>query len=217
MAMKYVIIGGGIAGVSAAETIRANSSEAEICILEAGEERPYLRPLLSKTDIKYLNAENITLHSEEWYERKQITLQTNCSVTDINAAEHFVTCKDGNQIHYDKLICATGATPAIPPIPGSNLKGVHVVRTIADMKNIHRDIPFTENAIVIGGGVIGVELAEELKTSGVNVTILELAPKLLGRFMDDESAVEFKNRLEAQGIKSFTGVSGIEIKGDDRV
>ena len=215
MAMKYVIIGGGIAGVSAAETIRANSSDAEICILEAGEEKPYLRPLLSKTDIKYLNAGNIALHPAEWYERKQIQLKTECSVAAIDAKEHLVTCSDGNQIHYDRLICALGASPAVPPVPGADLDGVHTVRRIVDMKRIHRDMVLAENAVVIGGGVIGVELAEVLKTAGVNVTILELAPKLLGRFMDDESAVVFKNRLEAQGIHSLTCVSGIVINAGD--
>ena len=152
MGMKYVIIGGGIAGVSAAETIRANSSEAEICILEAGEERPYLRPLLSKTDIKYLNAENIALHPAEWYERKQIQLKTDYAVTAIHADEHFVTCRDGSRISYDKLICAMGAFAAVPPIPGADHKGVHTVRSIADMKRIHRDMAFAENAVVVGGG-----------------------------------------------------------------
>ncbi|MCR5795127.1 MAG: molybdopterin-dependent oxidoreductase [Solobacterium sp.] len=214
--MKYVIIGGGIAGVSAAETIRANSSEADICILEAGEERPYLRPLLSKTDIKYLNAANIALHTDEWYERKQIRLAAGCTVTAIDAEQHLVTCADGSEIRYDKLIYAAGASPAVPPIPGAGLTGVHTVRTIKDMKRIHRDIPFAENAVVIGGGVIGVELAEELKEAGLNVTVLELAPKLLGRFLDDESAAVFKERLEAQGIRSYTSVSGISIEaGED--
>ncbi|MBE6128731.1 MAG: hypothetical protein E7185_05595 [Erysipelotrichaceae bacterium] len=216
MGMKYVIIGGGIAGVSAAETIRANSSEAEICILEAGEDRPYLRPLLSKTDIKYLNAANIALHPAEWYERKQIQLKTDCAVTAINADEHYVTCRDGSRISYDKLICALGAFAAVPPIPGADLNGVHTVRSIADMKRIHRDMAFAEHAVVVGGGVIGVELAEELKSAGLNVTVLELAPKLLGRFMDDESAAVFKDRLKAQGIHSFTSVSDIVIEaGDD--
>ncbi len=215
MAVKYVIIGGGIAGVSAAETIRANSAEAEICILEAGEEKPYLRPLLSKTDIKYLNAGNIGLHSAQWYERKKIQLRTGCAVTAVNADEHFVTCRDGSRIQYDKLIYAAGASPAVPPIPGADLAGVHTVRTIADMKKIHRDIVFAESAVVIGGGVIGVELAEELKTAGVNVTVLELAPKLLGRFLDDESAAVFRNRLEAQGIHSHTSVSGIVIEAGE--
>ncbi|MBR3357258.1 MAG: molybdopterin-dependent oxidoreductase [Solobacterium sp.] len=210
--MKYVMIGGGIAGVSAAETIRANSSEAEICILEAGEERPYLRPLLSKTDIKYLSAEHIALHPAEWYERKQIVLKTSCPVTGIDAANHFVTCQDGSQIRYDRLIFAGGASPAVPPIPGADLNGVHTVRSITDMKKIHRDMAFAENAVVIGGGVIGVELAEELKTAGLNVAVLELTPKLLGRFLDEESAEVFKTRLEAHGIHSFTSVSNIVIE-----
>ncbi|MBR3364898.1 MAG: FAD-dependent oxidoreductase, partial [Solobacterium sp.] len=180
---------------------------------------PYLRPLLSKTDIKYLNAGNIALHQAEWYERKQIQLKTDCAVTAIHAAEHFVTCRDGSRISYDKLICAMGAFAAVPPIPGADHKGVHTVRSIADMKRIHRDMAFAENAVVVGGGVIGVELAEELKAAGVNVTVLELAPKLLGRFMDDESAAVFKDRLEAQGIHSFTSVSDIVIEtgDDDRV
>lgn len=216
MGMKYVIIGGGIAGLSAAETIRAHSSKADIRILEAGEEKPYLRPLLSKTDIKYLNADKIALHSEDWYERKQISLITDCSVISVDAEQHSLTCADGRTFAYDRLIYACGAAPAIPPIPGADLEGVHTVRKIADMKKIHRDAVFAESAVVIGGGVIGVELAEELKTAGLNVTILELAPKLLGRFLDDESAAIFRSRLEDQGIHSFTGVTDISIEaGND--
>lgn len=215
MGMKYVIIGGGIAGLSAAETIRANSFEAEISVLEAGEEKPYLRPLLSKTDIKYLNAGQIALHSAEWYERKQIQLITGCAVRAIHAQDHSLTCENGTKIRYDRLICALGAFPAVPPIPGADLCGVHTVRTIADMKNIRRDMVFAESAAVIGGGVIGVELAGELKAAGIDVTVLELAPKLLGRFLDEESAEVFKNRLEAQGIRSYTGVSGISIQANE--
>ena len=104
MGMKYLIIGGGIAGLTAAETIRANSPEADIRILEAGPHRPYLRPLLSKTGINYLAGTNMEIHPEEWYDRKRITLTTNCPVVSINAEEHTVTCKDGTILPYDRLI-----------------------------------------------------------------------------------------------------------------
>ena len=216
MGMKYLIIGGGIAGLTAAETIRVNSPEADIHILEAGPHRPYLRPLLSKTGISYLAGAQMEIHPEEWYRRKRIALTTNCTVVSINAEEHTVTCRDGTILPYDRLICAAGARAAVPPIPGAELPGVHTLRTIEDMKNIHRDCVLAQSAVVIGGGVIGVELAGELKASGLSVTVLELAPKLLGRFLDDESAEVFKDRLVKEGIVCRTSAQNIEIlEGND--
>ncbi len=211
MGMKYLIIGGGIAGLAAAETVRANSPEADIRILEAGPHRPYLRPLLSKTGINYLDAKKMEIHPGDWYRRKRITLTTDCRVTRIDAGAHTVTCEDGTVLSYDRLICASGASAAVPPIPGANLPGVHTLRSIEDMKKIHRDCALADSAVVIGGGVIGVELAGELQALGLNVSVLELAPKLLGRFLDDESAEEFRKRLEKEGITCRTSAEQIEI------
>ena len=211
MGMKYLIIGGGIAGLTAAETIRANAPEADIRILEASPHRPYLRPLLSKTGITYLAGSKMEIHPEEWYRRKRISLVTDCRVTRIDAEGHTVTCADGTVIPYDRLICASGANAAVPPIPGAGLPGVHTLRTIEDMKDIHRDCALAQSAVVIGGGVIGVELAGELKASGLSVSVLELAPRLLGRFLDEESAEEFKKRLEGEGIICRTNVEKMEI------
>ena len=215
MEMKYLIIGGGIAGLTAAETIRANSPDADIRMLEAGPHRPYLRPLLSKTGINYLSGSNMEIHSEEWYSRKRISLTVNCRAEKLDPAEHTVTCADGTVISYDRLIYAAGANAAIPPIPGAELPGVHSLRTIEDMKNIHRDSALAQSAVVIGGGVIGVELAGELKASGLSVSVLELAPKLLGRFLDDESAEIFRTRLEKEGIVCRTSAKNITILAGD--
>ncbi|MBE6121349.1 MAG: hypothetical protein E7190_01375 [Erysipelotrichaceae bacterium] len=216
MGVKYLIIGGGIAGLSAAETIRANSPEGEIRMLEAGPHRPYLRPLLSKTGINYLNAKNLEIHDESWYQRKRIAVTTDCRVTKINPDEHTVNCSDGSTFAYDRLIYAAGASAAVPPIPGADLKGVHTLRTIEDMKDIHLDSAMAESAVVIGGGVIGVEIASELKALGLSVSVLELAPKLLGRFLDDESAEVFRTKLEDDGIVCRTGAGQIAITaGED--
>lgn len=211
MGKKYLILGGGIAGLTAAETIRGNCSDANITILEQEEYRPYLRPLLSKAQLRAFDPSKLEIHSGEWYQRKRIDLKTNCRVNRIDAARQIVHCADGNEEPYDKLIYAAGSGPVIPPVPGSGLPGVFTVRTIRDIRSIHRACVLARHAVVIGGGVIGVELAQELKAAGLAVTILERGPKLLGRFLDEESAEVFRARLSGEGIECRTNVGSMEI------
>lgn len=204
---KCLVLGAGIAGVTAAETLRAFSKDSEITILSAEEEYPYSRPLLSKTYIKSLDVSKILIKPVEWYEKNNINLVRGAIVGKIDTDKKCVCLEDGRTFEYDVCIYALGASPWTPPMDGLPMKGVYCIRTAEDMDLVHRYMGVSKDAIVLGGGVIGLEMAEELKQMNLNVTVLEAAPRLMGRLLDGESSAVLKKRLNEQGIRVEEGVT----------
>ncbi|MBR1812365.1 MAG: NAD(P)/FAD-dependent oxidoreductase [Lachnospiraceae bacterium] len=210
---RFLIIGGGIAGLTAAETIRQMLPEAEITLACEEPDLPYTRPLLSKVYLKTLEKEKLYIHPASWYTKNQIRLLLNARAVSLDPAMRTVTLEDGIILSYDKLIYALGAAPFMPPYPYIPA-GVFPVRTLADIAGIHRYAAVAENAVVIGGGVIGLEMAWELKQMGLSVTVLELAPRLLSRQLDSESAAVITGLMKEQGVAVHTGVTIEGFLGD---
>lgn len=214
---KYLILGGGIAGFSAAKKIRELDNCADITMVSAEKEAPYLRPLLSKTDIRTFQNRIISMAKESWYAENNIKLIKNVSAESINTNEKTVTLSDETKLCYDKCIYALGAECFIPPINGVEKKGVLSLRNTEDFKSLRKLALRSSNAVVIGGGVIGLETAWELKEAGINVTVLESAPRLMSRQLDEESAEYLLKHINNVGVNCFTGVNVSEITGDENV
>lgn len=215
---SYVIIGGGIAAVSAAEAIRQRDHTGTIMVLSAENSLPINRPMLTK-DIwtAGIHPEELLVHSREWYEEKRITIKTECKVTAIHVQEKSVETEKGVRVHYDKLIYAAGAECFVPPFKGKEKPEVLTIRHLQDSKRLVNLIKKGKNAVVIGGGVLGLEAANELIRSNMHVTVLEAAPQIIGRQIDRRSADILKSIMKKMNVACYEGVSIEEIEGDGHV
>lgn len=210
----YLILGGGMAGLSAATAIRQQTREASVAILSGEDLAPYARPMLTKLPMAHYVPENTLLRPAAWYEEQRIRLYLNCRVDRLDAGEKTVETTRGC-FRYRKCIYALGAYNFIPPFPGRELPGVHSLRTASDVDVLRRSSMGAQNAAIIGGGVIGLEAAYLLAEEGMQVTVIETAPYLMPRLLDPESSKELEHRIT--DFRVITGARVERILGQDRV
>lgn len=205
----YLILGGGVAGISAAEAVREQDETGRIIVLEEEEVLPYRRPALTKQLHMQWKPEDLAVHSENWYKDKNIQLLSGKHIAGLNAERREVCLDDGTVIQYDRCIYALGAESFTPPFDGSELTGVQTIRTIQDIKKIRLFIESSQRrcAVVIGGGVLGLEAAWSLKQAGMYVTVLEAGQRLMGRQLDEDTSRELEAAAERAGIEIVTGIS----------
>jgi nitrite reductase (NADH) large subunit len=203
--MKIVIIGNGVAGISAAETVRAADKNCAIRIF-CDEPGPYYsRPRLVECLAGKATADQIVIHPRAWYEKNQIALIESTRIVALDTALKRVTDSHG-QIHdFDRLIIATGALSKIPPIPGSDLENVFSLRTLAEAMAIKQAAATAKQAVVIGGGLQGIEIAYSLQTLGVETLIIELADRLLPQQLDEDASSILRLRLGTARMRFLTG------------
>lgn len=214
---KYVIIGNGAAGYYSADAIRKRNPDAEIQIISGEKALTYYRPQLSDLLIEDINEKRFYLSPEKWYEDKNIKLLLNTWVETINSEKNTLTLQGGEEVSFDKLIIATGSSNFIPPITGVKKQGVFTLRDIDDLNNIKSAMKSASNAVVIGGGILGIESAAMLKESGLNVTVVELMPRLLPIQLDKEGSELFESEIRGSGITTLKGEAVTEILGDENV
>ena len=171
----YVILGNGIAGLNAAKAIRERDKTGTVVMISNESCASYNRPMLTKTMLASLTAEQIAVEPESWYEENDICQILGRTVVSVDTEKSEVILDDGSQIHFTRLIYALGSECFIPPIPGSGREQVIAVRRISDVEKISGLLKRSKNAVVIGGGVLGLEAAWELKKAGLSVTVLEAA------------------------------------------
>jgi nitrite reductase (NADH) large subunit len=214
--MKYMIIGNGIAGTTAAANIRKYDSEGEITIVTDEAVPFYSRIRL----IEYLAGEadekDIVIYKNEWYEQNNIRLLLNSPVAEINRDKKEVMTSKGKRFGYDKLLLATGGFSYVPAVRGSDKKGVFTLRTIRDADEIINYAKGIKKVILIGGGVLGLEAGNALRKRGLEITVVEFFPRLLPRQMDPEGAAILRAQLEGMGFVFYLGARSKEIVGDDR-
>ncbi|MEG1548267.1 MAG: FAD-dependent oxidoreductase [Clostridia bacterium] len=211
----FLVLGGGVAAVSAAESIRQRNDDANIVIIHSEPTLPYNRPMLTKS-IAADTPGNIAIHDENWYEHNRIYL-VHGVVEAIDPTIREVLLSGGDRYIYDKCIYALGAESFIPPIPGTELPGVISIRAISDVERLRTLLHGVNDVVLIGGGVLGLEAASELKKLKKHVSVVELAPRLMGRQLDEEGSAVIKNACEAAGISVMTGVTIAGIRGEDGV
>lgn len=213
----FLILGNGAAGISAAAAIRERNETCNI-ILASNEKVPgYNRPMLTKSMIAKFDINQIAVHDEAWYAGNHITNILGKEVVKIDATEKEVIFSDGERIKYDKCIYALGAECFIPPIKGRDKKEVVAIRRISDIDKIRTLLPKTKKAVVIGGGVLGLEAAWELSKVKCKVTVLELADKLMGRQLDYEGGKFLEDVVKETGIDVRLSVKIDEIEGENSV
>ena len=212
--MKYLIIGNGVAGTTAAETIRKMDSTSEI-VLHTEEKTPFYSRIRL---IEYLageaRGEDIVIHDRQWYEKNNIKLSLGSRIKSINADTGEAVTENGEGIKYDRLLLATGGICFMPPIAGSDKKGVFSLRTIADADEIMAYAGGKKKILLIGGGVLGLEAGNSLRKQGYDITVVEFFPRLLPRQMDPEGAEVLKTQMETLGFTFYLGATTKEITGD---
>jgi 3-phenylpropionate/trans-cinnamate dioxygenase ferredoxin reductase subunit len=212
---NFIIIGGGLAGVSAAEELRKQGFDGTIQLIGKETHAPYIRPPLSKG---YLNGSEgldaVYVHPEEWYAENGIELLTGTKAFGVNAAAHEVTVSGGKPLHYDKLLLATGSSPRLLTIDGAELGGVHYLRTLDDSVALQKELTGGGRALVlIGSGWIGMEVGATARTLGNDVTILERDPIPLANAIGDELGAMFAEYHKEKGVVLRTSVVVEKIVG----
>ncbi|MBB5752968.1 NAD(P)/FAD-dependent oxidoreductase [Prosthecomicrobium pneumaticum] len=181
MADGIIIIGGGHAGSQAAASLRQEGYQGPLTLVSSEPDLPYHRPPLSKAYLKNLEEETQVLRPEAFYATNGVRLLLAETVTAIDRAAGRVTLASGGALGFDGLVLAVGARPRVPDVPGIDLDGVFFLRTAADGRALRARLHAAREVVVVGGGFIGLEIAATARALGKAVTILEAAPRLMGR------------------------------------
>jgi len=213
----YVIIGNGAAGYYAADAIRKHDQDGGIHIISEEKLLTYFRPKLSKFIGFPVDAEKFLVAPENWYSDNNIKVTLNTKVKKINPDQKLLLLSDGSIIRYSKLILASGSHAFVPPVPGNDKENVFSLKSIDDAEAIKKQIPISKSAVVIGGGLLGLEAAWSMHHAGLNVTVLERSDGLLTRQLDAEGAKIFKDMVDNSGVNIMLNASTEEILGDKKV
>ncbi len=217
-AQKLVVIGNGMSGQAALEEIlKIKNDNIEMAVFGGEPFHSYNRIMLSdvlsgKRSFSQLNTKN-----RSWYEENKIKLFTGSVVTKIDKDKKRMYAQNGYSSPYDKILIATGSVPFIPPIKGVDKKGVFVYRTIEDVWSIAEVSRYRKKAVVIGGGLLGLEAAKALKDNGMDVSVVHLADHLMEQQLDYDSGWILQMLLERMGLKFRVQAVTDEILGDDSV
>lgn len=217
--MKYLIIGASAAGLSAARTIRELDSGGDITVL-SGDGEIYSRCLLPEIVSGEAAVREISFIPEDFFKQYRIEWRGGVNVNGLLPEEKAVLASDGGKYQYDRLLIATGASSAFPPLENLNrCKGVFGLRSLEDALAINRAALNASQAVVLGGGLVGIEAAEALARKGLSVTVIEIAGHILPMQLDRKAAVRYEELIKEQGIEIVTGepVSRVVPGDDDRV
>jgi len=216
--MKYLIIGAGAAGISAVKEILKNRDEDDKITVITKEDYPfYYRPRLIEYLSGEVDEEEIIINDKEWFENNDINLKLSEEVTEVDFDNKKVI-SDKSTYSYDKLLLANGAHSFRPPIKGVNKKNVFTLRNLSDAKKITNKCKNAKKAIVVGGGLLGVESASNLKKSGLDVTVVERTEWCLNKQLDEKGGKLLIEILKREkGLKFVLDATTEEFLGNDKV
>lgn len=214
--MKLVLVGNGLAGMRCLEDLLDMAPDRyEVTVIGEEPWGNYNRIMLSPVLSGDKSIEDIMLHPHAWYSDKGIHFIAGDAAVKIDRPRKQVHTEKGIVVDYDRLILATGSKPFIPPIKGSDLKGVLSFRDIYDVNTMLDYCKNKKNAVVIGGGLLGLEAAYGLKQRGMNVTVLHLMDRIMDRQLDARASALLKQSIEAKGIPVLTEANTEELIGQD--
>ncbi|KAA0591873.1 nitrite reductase (NADH) large subunit [Azospirillum lipoferum] len=215
---RLVVVGNGMAGMKTVEELLAKApGRFDITVFGAEPLPNYNRIMLSPVLAGEKTFDQIVLNSREWYDANGITLLTGEPVEGIDREGKTVVSQSGRVVPYDRLLIATGSMPFIIPVPGSTLPGVIGFRDLADVDAMLAAAAKGGRAVVIGGGLLGLEAANGLRVKGMDVTVIHLMPTLMERQLDPSAGMLLQRELERRGIEVLTGADTAEIVGEDWV
>jgi 3-phenylpropionate/trans-cinnamate dioxygenase ferredoxin reductase subunit len=219
MTQSYVIIGDGIAGSSAAETLREEAPDADITVITDEGEALYNRILIKEFAKGKLPEAPISIHDESWYDERDIDLQLNTFVTDINPDDHTVVTHEGDVVAYDKLLVSTGGTPTQLPVDNSDADGVHHFWTFQDARGIREHVEDAETGIVVGAGLLGIDLAAICGAQDVDAHYLMRGNAWWRYALSEDGAEIIHDALRERNVTPVfqSGVDHFEVDDDGHV
>jgi len=212
---NYVVIGNGVAGTTAAENIRNQDQEGKITILTDEDLPFYYRVRLPEYVSGDVTEQDLIAKKDQWYQEQNIDLKVETRVSGADPEERVVITENNEKLPYDALLIATGSHSFIPPIKGSDKKGVCALRSIKDAREISSRAKDIEEVILIGGGLLGLEAGNALRKLVKKVMVVEFFPRLLPRQLDMDGAKRLQGMMEGMGFSFRLGAKTQEISGDE--
>lgn len=217
MSRNYCIIGTGVAAVYAAKAIRDQDKEANIHVFGAEKSLPYNRIKLSKDLYSDLSSEKVLIKKEKWYKDQNIHLHLQTKVTSVDTESQSIVTSTGENIQYDKILICTGAQNRKLSIDGIDKEGVFTIREMQEAEDFKAFVEDKNHVVIIGGGVQGLETAWSIHLAGKKVSIVEVAPRLMARQLDEKTSILLKNKLEDAGVSVYLSTSVEQIIGGNEV
>jgi 3-phenylpropionate/trans-cinnamate dioxygenase ferredoxin reductase component len=215
MSETHLIVGGGLAAGKAAEAMREEGFDGRIVLVTAEGERPYERPPLSKEYLRgEAGREKIYVHEESWYAEHDVELRVGEKVTALDAAGSVATLGSGEELRFDRALLATGAEPRRLNVPGADLDGVHLLRSVDDSDALRERLEAGGKLVVVGGGWIGCEVAASARQRGLAVTLVEPLELPLLRVLGPEIGRVFYDVHRDHGVEMLTGTGLESFVGD---
>jgi 3-phenylpropionate/trans-cinnamate dioxygenase ferredoxin reductase component len=214
----FVIVGAGLAGAKAAEELRSQGFDGRVVLVGEELDLPYERPPLSKDFLRgQMPEDKVFVHPAGFYDGQGIEVVPALRAVELDAGDHVVRFSTGEQLHYDRLLLATGAAPRRLPVAGADLEGVRYLRTLDDARILGKELHAAERLVVIGGGWIGSEVAASARQLGVAVTIVDPAPVLLERVLGPDIGAFYTSVHERHGVELRLGAGVEAVTGGSRV
>jgi len=211
---RLVVVGNGMAGMACVEQILTYAPQFQMTVFGDETHVNYNRIMLSSVLAGERGADDIVLNPIEWYQRHDITLRLGVRIVDVDPVNKTVTGNDGSVTPYDTLLLATGSSAWMPPIDGLDKDGVFAFRTLDDTRElIDRSGPGTR-AVVVGGGLLGLEAARGLQVQGCHVTVVHLMPTLMERQLDPDAGTYLMAKMEELGIRVLLGRTTVAVLGN---
>ncbi|MGE5111130.1 MAG: NAD(P)/FAD-dependent oxidoreductase [Acidobacteriaceae bacterium] len=216
---RFVILGGGmVAGYAAKQMVELGLKAGELAILSADDVVPYERPPLSKTYLAGKDTDDtIKISPDDFYRQHGIDVQLKSHVSAVDAKSKRLTLKSGEEISFERLVIATGARPRLLNVPGTNLKGLHYLRSMDDSRSMREHSQNVKRAVVIGGGFIGMEVAAVLAQKNIEVTMVLGDDRIWKRLFSPEMSKFFADYYTARGVRIVPSTTVTELRGDSSV
>jgi len=216
-AKRFVIVGAGLAGANAAETLRQEGFDGRLILIGDEPERPYERPPLSKDYLRGETADKPYVHPESFYPDNDIELWSSTRVTGIDAGLNELLLEGDRRLGYDRLLLTTGAVPRRLDVPGAELDGVHYLRTLADARRIGDRIEQGRRLVVVGSGWVGSEVAASARQKGCEVTVLEMGSLPLERVLGPEVGQIYLDLHRDHGVEFLPETTVERFEGEGSV
>jgi 3-phenylpropionate/trans-cinnamate dioxygenase ferredoxin reductase subunit len=211
-----IIVGAGQAGYQTAESLRQEGYEGPITLIGEEPTPPYSRPPLSKAYLQgKTDRDRLQFRPKEYYADKDIDLRLNTRVESIDREAKTVSLADGSTLSYEKIVLVTGARTRTLPIPGADLEGIFTLKTLEDVDQIEARLEKAEQVVVVGAGFIGLEFAAVARKMDKSVTVLEAAPRVMGRVVTEQLSHYFENYHREQGVDIVCNAFADSFSGKD--